>query len=202
MTTKPSIVARRRRADAGSIILALLLLLALAAAWAVVDCLRMDRDGRALREAVIKQAGVDCARQFQAGVGPVLLGGARLGLRFLPDLPPQARRALDALRGARVSVDRIEGRIATDRLGGILRAADRTMDGRGWDRLAGIVDGDTLVVVYVERGLRRGTTMQTRVAVIESEQLIVVSARADLEPLVELAFEQMNAELAAHHPRR
>lgn len=183
-------------------LIALILLVVLAAACAVLDCLRMDRDGQALRDAMKEKAGVEFSCQFQAGAGPVLLGGARLGLRFLPDLPPPARRALSALRGARVSVDRSEGRLAAANLPGMLRAADHTMEERGWDRLAGVIEGDTLVAVYVERNVRRGTTVQTRVAVIESDQLVVVSAKADLEPLVELALEQMKSELATHRPAR
>lgn len=186
------------RQSAGKILVFLLVLLALFA-LAVADCFRMDADGRALRDALKRGSGASFSRVFQGGVGPVLLMATRLGLRFVDDLPPEARRAATSVRAARVSVDQIEGRVRPEQYPEMIQEADRAMAKRGWERLACVRESETLVMVYIDPGARRGSTVQTRVAVLESDHLVVVSAKLRLQPLIDLGIDTMNHELAGNH---
>jgi len=180
-------------------ILAVLVVLMALLALAVADCFRMDSDGQSLRDALKRSSGTSFGRVFQGGVGPVLLATARMGLHFLDDVPDEARRAATSVRTARVSVDRVEGRISPERYADMIAEADRTMTARGWERLTCVREADTLVVVYIDPDASRGSTVQTRLAVLESDQLVVVSARLRLQPLIDLGLDAMNHELAARH---
>jgi hypothetical protein len=181
----------------GKILAVLLLLLALFG-LAVADCFRMDADGQALRDALKRGSGASSSRVFQGAVGPVLLAASRLGLRFADDVPAEAHRGVSALRGARVSVDHLENRIPPQRQAEMIREADRVMNDLGWERLVCVRESDTLVVVYLDATQQRGTTVQTRLAVLDSDQLVIVSARIRLQPLLDLGIDAMNRELAAN----
>lgn len=191
----PPFLPARSRSN-GKILVVVLILVGLFG-LAVADCFRMDADGRALRDALKRGSHASFSRVFQGGAGPVLLGMARVGLRFADDLPGEARRGAASVRSARVSVDRVEGRLNRGRLPQMMAEADRVMTGRGWERLVCVRESGTLVLVYIDASSKGGSTVPTRLAVLESEQLVVVSAKLRLQPLIDLGLDAMNQELEA-----
>jgi hypothetical protein len=155
----------------------------------VTSFFRLSRDARCLRTSLTSAAdaqAVGCSSGLELSVGPITCCLARAGLSLAP-LNAEARTALRAVRGAEVGVYQLaRGSSELDR-SSMVGAADKAMAGRGWDRLAGVVHEDDLVLVYVPRKSATGAKLDACVAVITGRQLIVVEGRTNLEPLLELA---------------
>jgi hypothetical protein len=189
MKTGHSIVARAPR-NSGATLPVLVLVLGLAlvpsaliyAGWRSVAGPRWD--SRPLRQTVLQASGVEWTPNIELGVGGGLLGLARAGLSFV-DLPSEARAVLGAVRGAEVGVYRLRGG-RPDRAGW-LEAADRGMAEKGWERIVGVISGQECVAAYLPRDLREGRDVRLCVMVMEGEQLVLVAARGNLDPLFELA---------------
>jgi hypothetical protein len=73
-------------------------------------------------------------------------------------------------------------------------AADKCMRQRGWERIVGVAQGRQFVAVYMPRNLRTAKRMECCVAVLNERDLVVASARANLEPLLELATQRLQEE--------
>ena len=157
-----------------------------ALALSVLSYLRVGPDAAALRDSVAPTAAKGWHKQVEFGVGWFPLALARTGLRFAP-LDPEARLALRAVRGADVAVYQRSSADRSPDRGALLLAADQAMTKRGWDRMVGVVDRDDLVAVYVPRKTSSPRDLRACVLVLEPRQLVVVSGRANLEPLLELA---------------
>ena len=110
----------------------------------------------------------------------------RAGLSFV-SLPPEARTALRAVRGAEVGVYHLSEDMSVLDQGALLSAADRAMAGRGWERLVGVCREHEFVAVYLPKEQRASAQVQAYVAVVNRADLVVVAARTALEPLLELA---------------
>lgn len=167
--------------------------LALAAglvALAGTGCFRVSSDLGALRDSAMHSAAAKWDQQIEVGVGPVTLAMARVGLKFV-DLEPDARTALHAVRGAEVGVYRRHGKRAALPRAAILSAADAAMNERGWDRVVGVLDGRDLVAVYVPQNSRATRSIKVCLLVLNPEEMVVASARSNLEPLMELASRHM-----------
>ncbi len=161
-------------------------LLAGAITLTVLNALYVGSDTAALRGVVAPSLAKGWHKEAEVHVGGFPLALARTALRFVP-VDPEVRQALRALRNAEVSVHaRHADGPATD-LGVMLTDADRVMEARGWERLVGVVDRHDLVLVYVRKDLSSAHDIETSVLVLEPRHLVVVSARADLGPLLELA---------------
>ncbi len=161
-------------------------LLAGAITLTVLNALYVGSDTAALRAVVAPSLANGWHKEAEVHVGWFPLALARTALRFAP-VEPEVRQALRALRNAEVSVHarHADGR-STDR-GAMLIDADRVMSARGWERLVGVVDRHDLVLVYLPKDLSYAHDIEACVLVLEPRHLVVVSARADLEPLLELA---------------
>lgn len=162
-------------------------------ALGVWSCIRVGGDARALRITALRASGHHWDRQVEVSAGPVLLGLARLGIGFAP-VQRDARLAFDAIRRAEVAVFKSRGGGATDAGTPVLLAADATMTRRGWERLVGVINDEATVAVYVPRGKRSGETLEACVLVLNDEHLVVVSARTELMPLLELAERHRTGE--------
>ena len=72
------------------------------------------------------------------------------------------------------------------------------MTKRGWQRVVGVVEERQLVAVYMpQRGVSE-RRMKCCVAVLNDRDLVVVSARGNLEPLLAIARQHMDKELHGH----
>jgi hypothetical protein len=151
----------------------------------------VSSDAEALRNSVMKSVAAEWDKQIEIGVGWVTLTVARLGLAFV-DLPPEARTALRAVRGAEVGVYHRRGTGARWDAAALLAAADQAMNSRGWDRLVTVLKEHEGVLVYVLGNSQSPRNMKTCVVVLNQHDMVVATARADLQPLMQLAS-------VAHH---
>ncbi len=150
-------------------------------------CFQVSSDVGALRDSVLKAAGVEWDEQIEIGVGAITLNLARAGLAFV-DLDPEARAALHAVRSADVGVyKRRHGRQQLKRAA-ILAAADKAMSARGWDRLVGVMNRSELVAIYAPSGTRSARNLKVCLLTVNENEMVIAGARSDLDPLMEIAF--------------
>ena len=119
----------------------------------LTGCFKVSSDVRALRDCVMKAAPAEWEEEIEIGVGPLTLNLARAGLAFV-DLEPEARSALHAVRSAEAGVYKLRSDRQQLSLAAMLSAADKTMAGRGWDRVVGVMHRRELVAVYVPGQVR------------------------------------------------
>lgn len=155
----------------------------LAAAVALAISLWPGGEVRALRRAVAGQLDQAVEPRFTFGVGGLILGIAR-GVTSLAPVPPEARTALSALRGADVSLATLSTPPSPSERRALLEAAGGAMERRGWQRLVGVLDGRSTVGVYLPRNLKSPRDIRVAVLVVDGTDLVTVTARADLEPLL------------------
>jgi hypothetical protein len=150
---------------------------------------------QSLRDTLHEATGEDWMREIELGVGAVTLGIARAG-SMVVELPPEAQAVLRSVRGADVGVYRLRhpDRVVTG--AAVLRAADRALTDRGWDRLVGVIEGhDKTVAIYVSGKPESSRRMKLCLVVIDGPQMVIVAARGNPEPLLKLALAQAQADL-------
>jgi hypothetical protein len=177
----------------GSFVLALAAPIALAFA-----VLHVSGDTRMLRNTVIHGDGATWQKQVELNVGFLPLWVARCVLPFTP-APPEAQQAFSAIRSVEVSLHELRAS-APDRAR-IIREADEKMRKRGWDRVVGVVDRETAVAVYAQPESGRGGNIKVSVLVLDGKQMVAVTGRAKLEPIMELAMSKANEGFLAKHRR-
>lgn len=158
--------------------------------------LHLSSDTRALRNAAISGDGATWKKVVEVSVGSLPVGVAKMVLPFTP-APAEARQALSALRSAEVSVHELRGS-EVDRAR-VLRDADASMKKRGWDRTVAVLDGETAVAVYVFPEGGSGGNFKISVLVLDGRQMVAVTGRGNLEPLMDLAMEKAGNEFLAKH---
>jgi hypothetical protein len=166
----------------------------------VTGFFRLGSDTATMRQSLMNSIGGTWNKTIAVNVGGLTLGLVRVGSRFFP-MDPQPRAAFESARGAEVGVYRLVSEpLCADRAS-ILATVDKAMAGRGWDRVVGVCKDQDLVGVYVPRKRIAPKRMRACVMVWHGRDLVVASARGNLEPLLALAakqmdFEQMRRQLA------
>jgi hypothetical protein len=150
-------------------------------------CFRVNSDARALRDSVMKAATGDWEEKIEIGVGAITLNLAQAGLAFV-DLGPEVRTALRALRGVEAGVYQHRHQQGTFDRAAVLSAADKVMTARGWDRVVAVVNESELVAAYLPGEARSTRNVRICLVVLNATEMVVASARTNLEPLVELAM--------------
>jgi hypothetical protein len=191
----PAIVAgtssrRRFRLRAWYVVLALVLCLPLVCAIGIAGYLQLSSPTRALRSSVIESVPGQWDKRFAVNVGGLTLGMVRFGSRLF-NLPPDAKAALGVLHGADVGVYNLHDAPSALDYSAMFSAADKCMRGRGWERIVGVARGRQFVAVYMPRNLRTVKRMACCVAVLNEQDLVVASARGNLQPLLELATQRL-----------
>ena len=170
-------------------ILAVLFLLSVVIAVEVVSCFRLSSDTRALRNSLIKSSGVEWRQRIALHAGGLALSAVRAGLSFV-HLDSGARAALQSVRGAEVGVYQLPSGAQPPDRATLLAAADAAMTARGWNRVVGVMDGQDLVAVYLPDEIASARRMKFCLTVFDGKEMVVVSAHADLEPLLKYALAQ------------
>ena len=166
--------------------------LVLALGLAIVLSFRLDAETRVLRRAALEAAPGEWEPRIEFGIGrlPVLL--VKAGLSFV-DLEPEARAAIRAFQCADVGIYQRTAAAgvgaASDGNATVLARASQAMETRGWEPLVRVRDGGDTVAVFVPRDGDGGRRLRVCVLVIDRDHLILVSAGANPEPLIELALQ-------------
>jgi hypothetical protein len=165
----------------------LLLLLSLPVLFAigVASFFHLSSGSQALRAAVMESVPGQWHKRFAVNVGFFTLGVARFGTSFF-HLPPEPRAALQALHRGEVGVYQLEKPASHPDYALILKSADQSMRRRGWQRIVGVVQGSQFVAVYAPSN-PHVKDLSCCVAVMDDQNLVIVSARGNISPLLQLA---------------
>jgi hypothetical protein len=146
--------------------------------------LHLSSDTRALRNGLMKASGVEWRQHLGLNLGSMTLGAVRAGLSLAP-LDAQARAALETVRGVEVGIYELTPGTKPPDRAALLAAADTVLNARGWERVVGVLDGEELVSVYVPGAAIAARQVRCCVLVFDGRQMVLVSARANVEPLWE-----------------
>lgn len=152
-------------------------------ALGVASYFHLGSDTRALRDGMMKANGGEWRQHIGLNLGSLTLGAVRAGLSFAP-LDAKAQAAVRTVRGVEVGIFELAPGAKPLNRAAMLADADAAMQARGWERLVGVLDGEDLVGVYVPATNFSARQVKCCVAVFDGRQLVVVLARADVEPLV------------------
>ena len=158
----------------------------------VTSYFRPSSATKALRNGLIESSGVEWRQRIALNVGGLTFGAVRGGLSFFP-LDARARAALGAVCGAEVGIYELVSDAERPDCAAMLAAADKAMTSRGWDRVVGVIDGDNLITVYISEKTTSARRLECCVMVFDGEQMILASALANLQPLVQIALEETTA---------
>ena len=172
---------------------------AVAAVLCVVNLFILSRDARALRNAVAASAPAGMQERLELSLGGLVFGLMRSGLRFVPDVPAEARSAMQSVRGAEVGIYKLTGSGVSERPA-LFAAADAAMTKRGWEAVVRVLHGHEAVAVYLPTKLKPGQPLRVQVLVLKDQECVIASVRADLEPLLKLAEHAIKDELGTHQP--
>jgi hypothetical protein len=165
---------------------------------------RLSRDARCLRNSLKLAADAQALqwdRKLELSFGALTFRVLQAGLAFAP-LNPDARAAVQSVRGAEVGIYKLHGKADLLDPFAMLAAADTAMEARGWDRLVGVANDRELVAVYVPGSTPAKGNLQACLAVMQEEQMVVVSASSNVEQFLELALHQIDTRNAFRRPVR
>jgi len=153
----------------------------------ILSMIRLDHDAAVLKSEVMAASDADWHTKVQVSAGWMTLGTVRTALRFIEhEHMDEARLALRAVRRASVGVYECYGRKAPIADGQLLKRIDESMRRRGWSRLVGVAEGRETVMVYASDDISSGNRIDLCIAVIDGNELVVVSTNVDAAPLTEL----------------
>ncbi len=156
-------------------------------AMVAASFLTLPSEARVLRKHVMAAADSNWHTKVQVDVGSLSIAAVRTGLAFVHDKDvADAKLALAAVRHASVGVymrDASEKGCSRERL---FTETDQAMQKRGWSRLVGVADGKDNVLVYVSQDIAPDEPIDICVAVVNGQELVVVSTSIDAAKLTEL----------------
>ncbi|HEX5221637.1 MAG TPA: hypothetical protein VFZ59_18880 [Verrucomicrobiae bacterium] len=158
-------------------------------ALGVASYFHLSSDTRALRNELTRASGAEWQKQIGLNIGDTTLGLAR-GASLFIDLDSEAQAALRTVRGVEVGIYELDSTSKAPDCAAMLNAADKAMSKRGWERVVGVISGKQMVGVFLPAKITSANRTKCCVAVLDDRKLIVVSAQADLQPLVELVQSQ------------
>ena len=158
-------------------------------------CFRVSSDTRALRDAALNNGLKGAKEKIELALGRFTCAAANFGLSYVQtdEIPPEARLALGSVKGAEVSVYQFQ-RQSVDRAK-VLADADQAMEKRGCERLAGVIQDDQLVAVYVPKKMSSPRDIKFSVLVLAENSLVCASARGDVRAVMDLAMARAHEHL-------
>ncbi len=165
----------------------IIVILSLILGYAVTRLVRIDRNTSQLRDQFVQSVDLPVRSRVQLNLGPAALLPARFFIRFVKEIPPEARLALSAARRASVGIYSIDtdGREVDQKA--LFDLATEKMDARDWNLAVSVRDGNDTVMVYLPRKWSLDDEVNVWVAVCDGSQLVLVSAGLRMEPLMKLA---------------
>jgi len=187
-TPEPRARLRAWHCVAGTLVMALLM-----GAFVIWGFFQLGSDSEALRASLMGSVQGKWDKKIGLHVGLFSTALVRSGSRFF-SMPPEPRAALEAVRSIELGVYELKDAPPRINGGDIVARADKAMAGRGWDRAVGVLHEHQVVAVYVPRRGVRLSHLKCCVLVLESRNLVVISAVGNLEPLIELARSKLGPE--------
>lgn len=163
-------------------------------AFAVYRTVTVGSDLRSARNAVLRDAHLRFTHRIEATARPWLVSAARFGLGFAP-LDPDARLAIQSIRGAEVGVYELTARPNEPDRRDLFKSLNVRMEERGWTRTVAVYDRDDMVMVYTPAKELSASKVEAFVIVLNDRQLVMVSGKGNLEPIVDL----VNRKMEHHH---
>jgi hypothetical protein len=154
---------------------------------------RLSSETAALRDCFLDGMPGQWNKTIALRVGGFTTGLVRAGLRFV-EMEPEARQALEAVRGGEVGIYNLEREPARIDQAKVIARADRAMQRRGWTRVVGVCHDRELVAVYLPNKVS-SRRLKCCVLVFEGKQLIVAEAAGNLEPILSIASKHLEQEL-------
>lgn len=153
-----------------------------------ISMLRLDRDAAFLRREVMTASDAKWHTKVQMSVGWATLGALRTGLRFIQaEHMDEARLALKAVRRASVGVYERNSGSEDFSCGQLFARTDKAMLKRGWTRLVGVAEDNETVLIYTSEDIGSSNRIDLCLAVVNDNQMVVVSTNVDAAVLSELA---------------
>lgn len=154
-------------------------------ALGVANLLWLPSEARVLRDEVLKAEAGASTTKIQLNLGACSLGLVRTILSQVEGVDAEARLALSSVKSVAVGVYDVQG---DEHAPLSLSALDERMRGRGWVPFLRVRDKNAQVYGYMPREMDSDGIVPVCIAVRESDKLVVVSARADMDCLSELAW--------------
>jgi len=192
--TSPPAIQPSSRFRTGYIVLGAIGLFLMVCGIGVVGMFQLGSETTILRKTLMSSVAGNWDKKISIRVGGITTALVRGGSRFLK-LPPEPRAALDSLNGAEVGVYNLREEPGYVERGPILARADKAMATRGWDRVVGVVQENDLVAVYMPHKKLSARNLRCCVVVFSGRDLVVVSARGNVEPLLALAEKHIEPDL-------
>lgn len=203
----PEPVPAKRRWSVGRWILlgaALMLLPVFVVGVAALSFVTLDRDAAVLRREVVTATHSQWKTKVQVSAGWFTLSAARAILHFVAhEHRQEAQLALASVSRASVGVYERQGSSAvTASLADVFVRTDRSMQKRNLHRLVSVQDDGKTVLVYASDTRNEDDPIDLCVAVVDRDQLVVVSSTmkpAALQKLIETHLPKggLGAKLAA-----
>jgi len=173
------------------------LLMLACGAWAVTGYFRLSSGTATLRDSVLKESHGEWSRKITLNIGVFTTGLARAGLSFAK-IEPEAKTALNAVRGVDVAIyTREKGAGELDN-GAVLARADKKMVAHGWTRIVAVSERKEFVVVYMPSGKITPEDITCCVLVVDGNEMVVASVRGNLDAVQSLVEKKLHEGLAHH----
>jgi hypothetical protein len=177
-----------------------LLVASVLGAFVVWRFFQLGSETEALRAGLMDATHGTCEKKIAVHVGMFATALVRAGSRFFT-IPPEPRAALESVHSVEFGIYELQEGSADIDAGAVLASTDKAMGARGWERCVGVVHEHQVVAVYLPRqGIRLGS-LKCCLLVLESRNLVVLSARGNLEPLIALAQSKLGPEWEKHSGR-
>lgn len=158
----------------------------------VASMFRLDADGAALRREVVAATDADWNTKVQVSAGWIPLALVRTGLRVVEHKDMEdARLALSSVRKVSVGVYEKVRRGESWSREQLLSRTDERMRQRGWTRVVGVTEHNEAVLVYASDRFDEGDRIDLCIAVVDGNEMVIVSTRVDAARLMKLAERHM-----------
>ncbi len=177
--------ASTRASHRGFYVLGALLLSLAFAVFGITGYFRLSSTTQTLRDSLLASLPGQCHKKLALRVGFCTTALVRIVAQVLK-LEPEAKAALQSVRGAEFGLYQLDGVAAGTQRGWILTQADKAMLRCGWQRAIGVINEHEMVAIYVPGKGLSTRNVKCALVVLQDRQLIVAGVRGNLKPLAEI----------------
>lgn len=190
--TPPPLKSQRHLARWMLLLLVMLVAPVVIVGVGVASMFRLDGDAAALRREVVAATDADWSTKVQLNAGWIPLTLVRTGLRFVEHKDmADARLALASVRHVSVGVyDKVRRGEEWSREQ-LITKTDERMRRRGWTRMVGVTERNGAVLVYASDRLDEDDRLDLCIAVVDGDEMVIVSTRVDAARLMQLVERHM-----------